>query len=40
MSFKNVIWVRGDEINGRKGHNYLMVFADLMTKRVLFASVW
>ena len=46
LSFDNVVWVGGDEMNRRKGHNYLTVFADLLTKRVLFAtpgkdaSVW
>jgi hypothetical protein len=28
----------GDEMNRRKGRNYLTVFADLVTKRVLFAA--
>ena len=46
LSFENVIWVGADEMNRRKGHNYLTVFADLLAKRVLFAtpgkdaSVW
>ena len=46
LSFDNVVWVGGDEMNRRKGHNYLTVFADLLAKRVLFAtpgkdaSVW
>ena len=46
LSFDTVVWVGADEMNRRKGHNYLTVFADLMTKRVLFAtpgkdaSVW
>jgi transposase len=46
LSFDNVVWVGADEMNRRKGHNYLTVFADLMAKRVLFAtpgkdaSVW
>jgi transposase len=46
LSFDNVVWVGADEMNRRKGHNYLTVFADLLTKRVLFAtpgkdaSVW
>ena len=37
LSFKNVVWVGADEMNRRKGHNYLTVFADLVAKRVLFA---
>ena len=46
LSFDNVVWVGADEMNRRKGHNYLTVFADLLAKRVLFAtpgkdaSVW
>ena len=46
LSFENVVWVGADEMNRRKGHNYLTVFADLLAKRVLFAtpgkdaSVW
>ncbi len=46
LSLDNVVWVGGDKMNRRKGHNYLTVFADLLAKRVLFAtpgkgaSVW
>ncbi len=46
LSFENVIWVGAEEMNLRRGHNYLTVFADLLAKRVLFAtpgkdaSVW
>ena len=46
LSFDNVVWVGAAEMNRRKGHNYLTVFADLLAKRVLFAtagkdaSVW
>ena len=46
LSFDNVLWVGADEMNRRKGHNYLTVFADLVAKSVLFvtpgqdASVW
>ncbi len=46
LSFENVVWVGADEMNRRKVHNYLTVFADLVAKRVLFAkpgkdaSVW
>jgi hypothetical protein len=46
LSFENVVWVGADEMNRRKGHNYLTVFANLLAKRVLFAtpgkdaSVW
>ncbi len=36
LSFENVIWVGADEMNRRKGHNYLTVFADLLAQRVLF----
>jgi len=46
MSFDTLVLVGADEINRRKGHDYLTVFADLMTKKVLLAtpgkdgSVW
>jgi transposase len=46
LSWENVIWVEADEMNRKKGHNYLTVFVDLATKRVLLAvegkdaSVW
>ena len=46
LSFDNVVWMGADELNRRKGHNYLTVFTDLITKQVLFAtpgkdaSVW
>ena len=39
-------WIGADEMNRKKGHNYITVFADLVNKRVLFgtegkdASVW
>ena len=38
LSFDKVVWVGADGINRRKGHNHQTVFADLMTKRVLFAT--
>jgi hypothetical protein len=34
----DVVWVGADEMNIRKGHNYLTVFADLRGKRVIFAT--
>lgn len=37
LSWENVIWVGADEMNRKKGHNYLTVFVDLMAKRVLLA---
>ena len=46
LSWENVTWVGADEMNRKKGHNYLTVFADLRAKRVLLAvegkdaSVW
>jgi len=46
LSWENVTWVGADEMNRRKGHNYLTVFVDLKAKRVLLAvegkdaSVW
>jgi transposase len=36
--FSNVCCVGVDELNIRKGHEYLSVFADLVAKRVLFAT--
>lgn len=36
--FSNVCCVGVDELNVRKGHEYLSVFADLVAKRVLFAT--
>ncbi len=30
LSFDTVVWVGADEMNRRKGHNYLTVFADLV----------
>ena len=46
LSWDEVIWVGADEMNRKKGHNYLTVFVDLAAKRVLLAvegkdaSVW
>jgi len=46
LSWEKVVWVGADEMNRRKGHNYLTVFVDLAAKRVLLAvegkdaSVW
>jgi len=37
LSWENVVWVGADEMNRRKGHNYLTVFVDLFAKRVLLA---
>jgi transposase len=37
LSWENVVWVGADEMNRRKGHNYLTVFVDLQAKRVLLA---
>jgi len=36
--FSNVCCVGVDEMNVRKGHEYISVFADLVKKRVLFAT--
>jgi len=46
LNWEKVIWVGADEMNRKKGHNYLTVFVDLQAKRVLLAvegkdaSVW
>jgi len=37
LSWENVIWVGADEMNRKKGHNYLTVFVDLQAKRALLA---
>lgn len=39
MDFSDVVHVGVDEMNRRKGHNYVTVFADLEARRVLFATV-
>ncbi len=36
--FSSVCCVGGDELSVRKGHEYVSVFADLLRKRVLFAT--
>ncbi len=33
LSWEDVVWVGADEMNRRKGHNYLTVFVDLAAKR-------
>ncbi len=33
--FNNLVWVGGDEMLRRERHNYLTVFVDLTTKRLL-----
>jgi predicted permease len=38
LSMEQVVWVGADEMNRKKGHNYLTVFVDLLAKRVLFAT--
>jgi len=38
LSMEEVVWIGADEMNRRKGHNYLTVFADLIARRVLFAT--
>ena len=44
--WSEVVWIGADEMNRKKGHNYVTVFADLLQKRVLFgtegkdAGVW
>jgi transposase len=37
LSWEKVVWVGADEMNRKKGHNYLTVFVDLEAKRVLLA---
>jgi transposase len=38
LSMEEVVWIGADEMNRKKGHNYLTVFVDLLAKRVLFAT--
>jgi transposase len=44
--WSEVVWIGADEMNRKKGHNYVTVFADLVGRRVLFgvegkdALVW
>jgi transposase len=38
LDMSEVCWIGVDEMNCRKGHDYLTVFADLVKKRVLFAT--
>lgn len=38
LDMSEVVWIGADEMNRRKGHHYLTVFADLMKKRVIFAT--
>jgi transposase len=38
MSLEDLVWVGADEMNRKKGHNYITVFADLREKRVVFAT--
>jgi transposase len=38
MTMEDLVWVGADEMNRKKGHNYITVFADLREKRVVFAT--
>ena len=38
VDWSGVVCVGCDELNMRKGHNYVSVFCDLIGKRVLFAT--
>lgn len=38
LSLEDVTWVGADEMSRRKGRNHLTVFADLVRKRVIFAT--
>lgn len=38
LDLSEVIWVGADEMNRKKGHHYLTVFADLQARRVIFAT--
>lgn len=38
LDLSEACWIGVDEMNCRKGHDYLTVFADLVKKRVIFAT--
>jgi transposase len=38
LDLSEVCWIGVDEMSSRKGHHYLTVFADLVKKRVIFAT--
>ncbi|HIG31039.1 MAG TPA: ISL3 family transposase [Verrucomicrobiales bacterium] len=38
LDMSDVVWIGADEMNCRKGHDYLTVFADLMVRRVSVAT--
>ncbi len=38
LDMSKVVWIGADEMNRRKGQNYLTVFVDLIERRVLFAT--
>ena len=38
LDLSAVVWLGADEMNRRKGHNYLTVFADLKARRVIYAT--
>lgn len=38
LDLSETVWIGADEMNCRKGHHYLTVFADLLKRRVIFAT--
>ena len=38
LDLSETVWIGADEMSCRKGHDYLTVFADLVAKRVIFAT--
>ena len=38
LGFDNVGWVGADDMNRRKGYNYLTEFSDLLAKKILLAT--
>lgn len=38
LDLSETVWLGADEMNCRKGHDYLTVFADLVAKRVIYAT--
>ncbi len=37
VEFRTLVWIRADEIKRRKGHNYLTLVDNLLTKKAILA---
>jgi len=38
LDMNDLVWIGADEMSARKGYDYMTVFADMMKKRVIFAT--